>query len=368
MKNSKHGGDLKNFARQFEIREKDILDFSSNISPLGLPESVKQLYPQLMESMLAYPDSSAQALRSEITRLYPLFPENVIAGNGSMALMALVMRTIAPKRALVIEPCFSEYRRLLLQQGAKVKSLVLKEAQQFQFAYREILGSLSGIDFMILGHPNNPTGTALKREELIDLLAECRRRNIFVVVDEAFADWNPQISIGREIKDNSFFFVLRSLTKFYGLAGIRAGYGLGARRLIETLEAQQEPWAMNGLAQALSVAAVRDGDFNRRNHEWFHEESARFASALQKIEGFRVFPSLANFLLVKVTFPQVSAESLYRFCGERKIYIRLLNDFPGLGAAFFRIAVRTPEDNAKLLEVFQEWSSRQKTEAGTAAQ
>lgn len=356
MKAVEHGGNLKKFAKRFQIAEKDILDFSSNITPLGLPESVRKLYPELVERLTSYPDPLSSELRAEIARLYPLFPENILAGNGSMDLLALVIRTLAPKRALLVEPCFLEYRRLLNLQGAQVKSVSLKEGHQFQFPYKEIFGALPNTDLLILCHPNNPTGTALRREELVELLTECRRRNIFVIVDEAFADWNPELSIAREIKDNSFCVVLRSLTKFYGLAGIRSGYALGSRRLMETLVGNQDPWSMNAVAQALSVTALRDSEFRVQSLAWYQEESAWFMQAFQSIDGLKLFPSLANFFLMKVSIPQVSAENLFQFCGEKGIYLRLLRDLPGLGDSYFRVGLRARAENEKLLAVFGEWA------------
>lgn len=360
MKAVDHGGNLKKFSKRFQAAEKDILDFSCNITPFGLPEPVRKLYPELADRLTSYPDPLSQELRAEIARQYPLFPENILAGNGSMDLLALLIRTLAPKRALLVEPCFQEYRRLLHLEGAQVQSVSLKEGNQFQFPYKEIFAALQNMDLLILCHPNNPTGTALRREELLELLNECRRRNIFVIVDEAFADWNPELSVVREIKDNSYFAVLRSLTKFYALAGIRAGYAVGSRRLIETLAARQDPWSMNVVAQALSVAALRDAAFREQSLAWFQEESAWVLQAAQSLDGLRFFSSLANFFLVKVTVPQVSAENLFEFCGERKIYIRLLKDFPGLGDAYCRMGLRGREDNQRLFEVLREWTAKHK--------
>ena len=357
MKTLEHGGNLKKFARQFGKKDTDILDFSSNVTPLGFPESVRELYPALLDQLTQYPDPSSSALRLEITRHFPLFPENVIVGNGSMKLLALVVRSFAPKRALLVEPCFAEYRRLLHLQGARVKSISLREGNQFKFSFKEIFGALPGTDFLILGHPNNPTGTALPREEMRELLADCRRRNIVVVIDEAFVDWCPDFSLARDVKDNASFIVLRSLTKFYGLAGIRAGYGLASRRVIESLESGRDPWSVNIVAQGLSVAALRDGDFRKESLAWFQEESAWFYKALSGLEGFRVFPGLANFFLMKIAVPLQEAESLYRVCGEKGIYLRLLNDFPGLGAAYFRIALKDRQQNEFLLAAFREWAA-----------
>lgn len=349
-----HGGDLKKFAGQFGIQIEDIVDFSSNVTPLGLPETVREIYPDLLWGIVSYPDPFASELRAEIAGYYSFSPENVVAGNGSMGVLSLVIRSLAPKRALIVEPCFSEYRRLLHLSGAQIRSVALSERNQFQFSLKELLESLAGVDFLILGHPNNPTGTALSCEQLQELLCECGRRNVFTVIDEAFVDWCPPLSVACEIKKNSSLIVLRSLTKFYGLAGVRAGYGLSSKRLIETLQARQEPWSMNGIAQALSIAALRDENFRIQSLRWFEEESRWFCEGLSALEGFQVFPSRANFFLIKAA--DKNARDLYRFCGEKGFYIRTLENFPGLGDSFFRLSIRKRAENERILTLLKEWT------------
>ncbi len=350
-----HGGNLEEFCRKFQIPMSGVLDFSSNVTPLGLPEKVRMLYPQLLEKIPAYPDSEAKELCGVIAEQESLACENVIAGNGSMAVMALVIRALAPKSGLLIEPCFSEYRRLLELQGAQIQSVLLREEESFEFSLDKILTALPGKDFLILGHPNNPTGTALKPQELLKLLAICHERGIFVVVDEAFVDWTPEISVAPFLNEGSSFLILRSLTKFYGLAGIRAGYGLASRRVIKILKDYQEPWGMNVLAQALSVAALEDQTFRSRSLAWFGGEKNRFEEKLRSLEGYRVFLGCANFFLLKTSARHVpgTAEDLFEFCGQQGIYIRLLRDFPGL-ENYFRVALRTDADNEKLLTSLRE--------------
>lgn len=343
-----HGGDLRGFAGKFGLREEEILDFSSNINPLEFPPSVANLYFQLLPELSRYPDPTAQELRLEISRHFPVWPENVIAGNGTMGLLSLAIRTLAPRRALLIEPSFTEYRRLLNLQGTEVRSLLLKEENRFEFSLPQILGALSGVDLLLLGHPNNPTGTALSRAALLELLQEARRRNIFVVIDEAFADWSPEISVAREIKDNTYFLVVRSLTKFFSLAGIRSGFALGSRKFIEKLAACQETWSCNRLAQKLSIAALREGEFRRRSLEWFREESRWMLVALESLGWLKVYPSLANFFLLKVK-PPFYAQTLSQDLGQRKIYVRTLLDFAGLDASYLRVALRSRKDNESLL-------------------
>ena len=345
-----HGGNLRAFALRFQIPENEILDFSSNINPLGIPDSVRRLYLESVKELSRYPDPSSTELCREITRHFLVQPENVIAGNGSMALLGLAVRALAPKRALLIEPCFSEYRRLLEQQSAEVHSILLRQEEDFNFKLSEIFKALPGKDLLIFGHPNNPTGTALGRSEILHLFGEAERQGVFVVVDEAFADWVPEISTANEVRKRSNLLVVRSLTKFFALAGIRSGFALGPSRLISAMKNYQETWSVNRLAEKLSVAALRDKGFQDKSREWFQKESLEFRKALEALGAFKVYPSLASFFLIRLS---QNAESPLDFLGRNGICIRPAQNFRGLDSFYFRTAVRLSHQNQFLVQSLQ---------------
>ena len=349
----RHGGELRSFAEKFGIPEGEILDFSSNINPLGPPASVRKVFESSFEDLTRYPDLEAVEFRRAVSRHFPLWPENVVAGNGAVELLDLVLRLLRPKRALLVEPAFLEYRRLLNLWGCEIRSVTLKERESFRLAPQEMTHSLQGVEVAILAQPNNPTGTFLTREEFVKFLAEARRRNVFVVIDEAFVDWMPELTLGREIKDDSYFFIVRSLTKFYALPGIRIGYGLGSRKLIEKLSTQQIPWSCNRLAQKLGVVALQDSDFASRSRQWNLEERDWFEGELRSFPWLKVYSSAANFLLIR------SPAGLFEEMAKRGIYIRDLTEFPGLGPSFCRIAVRKREVNLRLLGALRQFHEKE---------
>ena len=350
----KHGGELRNFAEKFGIPEREILDFSSNINPLGPPASVKEAYEAAQEELPYYPDTEALEFRREAARHFPLWPENVIAGNGAVELLDLVLRFLRPKKALLVEPCFGEYRHLLNLQGAEIRSVSLKEGNDFRFFPAEIMNALRGVDLLILANPNNPTGTFLTKEELGALLQEAKRRNVFVVIDEAFVDWAPELSLARDIRDDSLFFITRSLTKFFSLPGIRIGYGLGSRKLIEKLATHQVPWSCNRIAQKLGIAALRDQTFQDHSREWLNLERDWLLSRLKEIPWLKVYPSVTNFLLVRYGIKN-EQKPLIEEMAKCRIYLRNLTEFPGLGPFYFRMAVKKREDNLQGIEAFNRW-------------
>jgi len=343
----KHGGEIRIFSEKFGIPEREILDFSSNINPLGPPPAVCRAYETSLEELSSYPDPEALEFRREVARHFPLWVENVAAGNGAIEFLDLILRLLRPKRALLIEPAFLEYRRLLNLWGAEIRTVFLHEKDSFQFSSAELINSLQGVEVALLATPNNPTGSFLAKDGLQKFLAEARRRNVFVVLDEAFVDWMPEQSMAREVRDDSYFFVVRSLTKFYALPGIRAGYGLGSRKLIEKLSSCQIPWSCNRIAQKLGTLALRDKEFALRSRQWLEEERKGLAAQLQGIPGLKVYPSAANFLLMRSALP------LFEEMGKRGIYLRDLSEFPGLGASYFRIAVKNREQNLRLIEALK---------------
>ncbi len=348
----RHGGHLRAFAERFQIAENKILDFSSSVNPLPFPESLLETYAQCALELGAYPDPEALLLCEEITRHYPLQRANVLPGNGAVALIGLAIRALAPKRALVVEPSFTEYRRLLELQGAEMASIRLKEDRHFAFQFSEIMAQLGGADLLILGHPNSPTGTALAKEELLKLLAAARSAGVFVIVDEAFADWCPEFSVASALQMDSRFLVIRSLTKFYGLAGIRAGFALGPTEIIEAMKHFQDSWDINILAQKLSTAMLQETPFIQKTRAWFSRESRWLYQQLNQLEGFKAFPSLANFFLLKSL--SGDAQEVFEFLGRRGIYIRLAGNYPGLNPAYLRVALRQRYDNERLIEALKD--------------
>lgn len=357
-----HGGDLLAFSQRYHKREDEILDFSSNINPLGFPESLVRVYLNSLKELSRYPDPYAKPLCEKIADLFFLSPEHVIAGNGSLAMLELAIRALSPKRALLVEPCFGEYRRLLTLLKCNILSLPLAPEDQFKFSLQKIVEQLKRIDLLILGHPNNPTGTAFSKEEMGILLEEARRSNTFIIADEAFADWAPEISMVKETKRFNRFLIARSMTKFFALPGIRSGFALGSPELIGVMKSIQGPWACNRIAQKLSIAGLEDADFQKKTIEWFHEESIWLREAFENLGIFQVFPGLANFFLIRNTQTLVD---FYESLGEKGIYIRSAGDFLGLNDFYFRTAIRTRTENQRLVEALSQWVYRsEKKEKG----
>ena len=354
-----HGGNFSEFARRYQKKECDIIDFSSSINPLGLPESLNSVYQNSMDDLSRYPDPYAAPLRAKIAESFSCSQKHVVVGNGSMGVLEVAVRVLAPQRAypphvLLVEPCFSEYRRLAELQKAHIDTVALSSEDHFKFPLKEIIKSLTAKDVLILGHPNNPTGTSLSREGLCQLLNAAEQENVWVLVDEAFSDWAPDISMASKVSELGRLVVVRSLTKFFALAGIRSGYALGPKSVINEMMKHMGPWTCNRLAQKLSIAALRDHAFQDESRRWLMRERSWFYDALQQLQILQPFQSSANFLLIQ---SRVSLDGFFDFLGKRGVFVRPCQNFNGLDKSYFRVAVRTRWENKLLLSVLEEWKN-----------
>lgn len=358
-----HGGNIQAFAAKYALDPSRVLDFSSCVNPLGPPKGLKQVFAAAFDELLRYPDPRSLLFAAEAARHYPLWPENVMAAEGETLLLDLALQVLAPRKAVLLEPGFSEYRRLLNRRNVEVRGVLLEEKYDFQPQMHILVNALQGQDVLIIGHPGNPAGTSLSREDMLELLGEARRRNVFVIVDESHVDWNESISVAREIKDSSSFLVLRSLSHFYALPGLGFGYAFGARKMIERMQSFQTPWPVSGLAQKLGVEALRDPEFRQRSETWLAEERGWFVGEAQKLEHFRCFSGRANSLLMKVKAPW-SPGIFLDAAARSRFYVRRLNDVAGIDNSCFRVGLRLREENRQFLDFL----ARYREEAGSQAQ
>ena len=349
-----HGANTAEISRRYAIKESAIIDFSSNGNPLGFPAAVSSLLLKGAAALSCYPDTHASELREVLARSHACSPRNIMVGNGSTELIYLIPRALKPRRALIFQPTFSEYQRSLLAAGCEVRFLPLREKRGYAVSIEETIGLLGSADMLILCNPNNPTGKLVGASELHALLGEAEKRGVVVVVDEAFMDFTPQQSLAREVGSGGNLLVLRSMTKFFGIPGIRLGYLLAPAALVRQLMQYKEPWTVNGLAQQIGIACIADMQFGEETRRFIEAERGYLLSRLNAIRGLRPHPSSANYLLVKITRAGLSSAALYEALARQGILIRDCRSFKGLGNRFIRVAVKNRKHNRLLLAALAE--------------
>ena len=343
-----HGGDIYGLAGP-------VLDFSANQNPLGMPPAVVEAARRAVEEAGRYPDSLCRDLRRAIGARDGVPPEWVCCGNGAADVLFRLVLALGPRRALVTAPTFSEYESAVTAAGGTVLRHPLEAERAFEVE-RSILEAIDGrVDLVFLCNPNNPTGRAIPGEVLEEILLLCREQEICLVVDECFlrlCDGGGE-GLAPRLREFPNLFLLRAFTKSHAIPGLRLGYGLTADPdLPEALYRAGQPWSVSNVAQAAGIAACACPEWPERAMEVIRPERRRLIQTL-RARGARVWESAANYLLFQLPGVTGLKERLLR----RGVLIRSCANYPGLGPDFYRIAVRLPEENDRLLAALrEEWN------------
>jgi L-threonine-O-3-phosphate decarboxylase len=318
-----------------------LLDFAVNVWPAQRPPMLEDALERALAGSDRYPDESDA--RNAIAARHGRSADDVLLTNGACEAFWLLAHAFRPKLAVCIHPGFTEPEAALRAAGSEVAH-VLRDPERWRFDPQSVHEEA---DCVVLDNPNNPTGT-LDSPETITTLA---RRWRLLVIDESFIDFvaSESASLADE-RDVPGLIVVRSLTKLWSLAGIRAGYLLAPAEIVERLAAHRQPWSVNTLACAAIATCATDRDRARRVAAEVAFAREELADALQLLRGVRVWPSQANFLLLRVPDGAGLVEALR----ERRIAVRPAASFPGLDERYIRVAVRTPDDNALLVNAITE--------------
>jgi len=353
-----HGGNIYRAAGQLGLKEHEIIDFSASINPLGVPNSVLAGIRDTMKYLHNYPDPDARQFTLSLAKNFAISPELILCGNGSTELIYLVIRALMPERILIPAPTFSEYevaageRREIVRYALNAKDNFAINPDAFIKAMAGGSSSLSqkmalptSVDMVFLCNPNNPTGSILRKSDMLKIADAAKTLKCHLVVDEAFIDFSPDDSLINEVEGIPYLIVLRSLTKFYALSGLRVGYGVFPLKLIDLIKKHKEPWTVNTLAQVAGTEAIND--------EAYKTETFRIIKNERKTleDGFRLlkidyFPSEANFYLIRMD----NAQDIIDTLGEKGILVRGCSNFRGLDASYARVAVKSNRDNMRLLK------------------
>ncbi|KYH31102.1 threonine-phosphate decarboxylase CobD [Neomoorella mulderi] len=351
-----HGGDWQGAVEKYGWQPEDILDFSANINPLGPPAGVLETLQQNLQAIQRYPDPYCRQLKKALADYLQVDAAAIIAANGATELIYLICQALKPRRVLIPEPTFSEYRRAALVAGAEVLMLELDPASSFALDIARWRQNLAQVDLAFLCNPNNPTGQLLERAVLKEIVDLCQRYGVFLLVDESFLDFLPnwpELSLGSRAAAREGLLSLRSLTKIFALPGLRLGCGVGHPELVARLEARRDPWSVNILAQIAGAVALADREYLEATRELIRREKEYLYHGLAGLAGFRPYHPEVNFILTDITASGLTVPQLAAHLARERILIRDCSSFPGLGPAYFRVAVRERWANQKLLAALE---------------
>jgi cobyric acid synthase CobQ/L-threonine-O-3-phosphate decarboxylase len=349
-----HGGNLRQLAEAAGLTEKDILDFSANINPIGFPDWLRTLVSATTSNLRSYPDPACTSLLSAAAAHYEIAVEELVAGNGSSELLYAVLPLLNTARAIIPVPSYHDYAEAAMKAGLAVESIALDPDAAFNLdfdALKHKLDTDSSRAVVLLGHPNNPTGRGFEAERLRQLAAE--EPEAWFLVDEAFADFVEGLD-RLTVRRPPNVIVLLSATKNFAIPGLRLGLLAAAPELAQRLRAALPPWTVNTLAQIIGEAALRDNEYLVRTRQVVRRWREQLEAGLRAISGIHVYSGDANFVLARIEQNGMDAQKLARELLRQGIAIRVCGNFSQLDARYFRVAVRTEEENAKLLAALAE--------------
>lgn len=351
-----HGGNLSWAADLAGCSPSCILDFSASINPLGPPQSAIAAIQDHLYTLTAYPDPSYRSLCEVLSEVHQLPIDWFLPGNGSAELLTWACRDLAQLSWTgLLTPAFADYPRALNAFHAQIQTFPLSLKGVGELPLAGLMGSalktigqadVTTQSGLLLNNPHNPTGQLLDINQVERLLEQFA----LVVVDEAFIDFlpeNEQYSLVSRVQEFSNLIILRSLTKFYSLPGLRLGYAVGQPQRLQQWQQWRDPWSVNSLASAAGIAVLRDHTFQQQTLNWLPSSRSQLYAQLAELPGFYPWPGAANFLLVATEYSVPTLQKA--LLQDHQILIRDCMSFPELGEHYFRIAVRTDLDNQRLL-------------------
>lgn len=352
-----HGAEVYSAAKESGFKTEDILDFSSSVNPLGPSKKALEAITGAFGQIEAYPDSNSNALRQAIAAHFGgISPDNIIVGNGSTELMYLFAEVFLRRgeKALMPAPTFGEYESAVRKTGESVKFVRLSGS--FQIEAEAFRREMAGCKMIFLCNPNNPTSKLIPQENLSEILDAAAAQDILVFLDEDFLEFiddeKDQTMIGK-LDCYPNLFVLRSFTKLYGLTGLRCGYGIAHKDIINTMLCAKIPWNVNCLAQPAAIAALNDKEHLKLTLDLIKKEKAYLQNELCKLPGFRFTEPDANFFFIDIRDTALTANALKHRMLKQGILIRDCSSFVGLNEFYIRVAVKTHEENVRLIDAFK---------------
>jgi len=351
-----HGGDVWKISEKFRIPLNQVIDFSVPINPLGASKKVLQSIRQHLNLIKNYPDPNHEWLIETLSNYVGVESNNVIVGNGSTELIYLFTEVFVESghEAVIPIPTFGEYKVATMRVGGKPLFLRCDPAKNFRLDFEKLEKAISKKTRIIFFcNPNSPTGILYEKDDILRVVRLAAEKNVLVFLDEDYVDFvddAKRYSMAEYVTRYDNLFILRSLTKFFALAGLRIGFGIASPDVVRALRRAKMPWSVNSLAMFAATEAVKDDDFIKRSRLLISRSKRHMQKMLEEIPWLRVYPSEANFFLVEITEGHLTSTQLKDQLSRKGLLIRDCSDFDGLSNRFFRVSVNKPEENKKLIE------------------
>lgn len=348
-----HGGDTLSYEKYYDG---ELLDFSSNINPLGVPKGLEDELIRGFETLTSYPDIKYRELKTSIKNYLNCDYENVVVGNGAMEVIdSFIMLS---ERVITTTPAFAEYS--LRAEVHKKEVVKLEYKDDFSIDIEKLKDTIKERDTLVLGNPNNPTGLRIPKDTLLEIYKIVVDNNAFLVLDEAFFEFAPKDYDSIELfKENDYknIGIIRAATKFFALPGIRLGYGCTSKELVKDIEFNQMPWSINSLADIAGQYIFKNTEYILESSKYINEQREYLLENLEKYDWIKVYKTHTNYILIKLN--QYDEDYIFDYFVRKGIVIRKCSSFKVLGKNHIRVAIKDKNSNDKLLRVFDEFEKEE---------
>lgn len=354
-----HGSDLETIEKVYCIKKENIVSFSANVNPLGISPKLKATLSGRIDAIMSYPDREYSALRKRIAEYVRIDMDSILVGNGSTELISLFIQIKHPKKALIIGPTYSEYEREVSLGGGQTRYYRLEEENNFFLDIPQLETELTeDTDLLVICNPNNPTSTAITRNDMRKILDICKQKGIFVMVDETYVEFAEDVlkvtSVPLTVYYNNII-ILRGISKFFAAPGLRLGYAIcGNADLLKEMNQRKNPWTINSLAAIAGEIMFADEDYIKETRNLIANERSRICKVLDNLKNVQYFSPTANFVLVKILREDITSMDIFEASIKKGMMIRDCSTFPFLNNKFIRFCFMTPEYNDALLSIIQE--------------
>lgn len=354
MINLGHGANTVDMASKYNKDPNVIIDFSANINPY----KIKNLETYILEGLnksSSYPDIEYTQLRQNIAAYLSCDKEHIIPGNGATEIMYLLMKCLKGPLA-ILNPTFSEYERSARLNHIEIVSFYLNKENEFVIDIEEIKSQLNTFEALFICNPNNPIGKVQNIKEILKLL---QQHNKMLIVDETFIEFvdnEESFSLLKYIKTYSNLIIIKAATKFFGLPGIRLGYGITSNRpLLKEMAVYKEPWTVNTFADHLTNYIFKEKQYITETKAYFTQERKRMLKELDAIAHLKAYTTDTNFILIELR-DLTANEMKHKLFEKYNLLVRDASNFKGLDEHFIRIAIKTQEENDLLISKLRDKS------------
>jgi len=342
-----HGGNIYDVAQRLGCKPFDIIDMSSNVNPLGPPSGLAEYLKENLDSITALPEADAKEISSKFAHRYDIDSECVISGNGTTQFIYAIPQVLGTRKALILGPTYSDYADACIMQNVDFDYTIARESLLFQIDIDSLKNEIKGYDTVFICNPNNPTGVLISAEEIKMICLSFPDTNF--IIDESyllFAKNGEKESMIYSGLSNAV--VLNSMSKIFRIPGLRVGFLIASKGIINKFNGYMLPWSINSIAQAAVSFLMTQKDkiesFVEETRKFAETEREKITERLESTGRIKVFPSTVAFILAKLP-ENITAGNVCEDLLQERILLRNCSNFKGLSEEFIRISLKTGEIN-----------------------